>query len=123
MIDISTALHDLELGCVDFTVQRITYRVSNGAQVPTVRSFSAKGCIHPGTPEMIQLLPEENRHEEFIAVYTDFALSTGENSGQANFTAPDRIVYGGQSWRLIRLKAWPEFSYYQGLAVLLREGE
>jgi hypothetical protein len=39
---------------------------------------------------MIQLLPEEERHEEFIAIYTDFALSLGSDHG-STYTGPDRI--------------------------------
>ena len=123
MIDLSPALLDPELGCVSFTVRRLTYRRSGGTQASTSRDYSATGCIHPGTPEMIQLLPEENRHEEFISVYTDFALSLGENSGGVAFTAPDRILYGGKTWRLVRLRSWEAFSLYHGLAVLMQEGE
>ena len=123
MQDILTAVHDPELGCISFTVRRLTYRRSGGTQASTSRDYSATGCIHPGTPEMIQLLPEENRHEEFISVYTDFALSLGENSGGVAFTAPDRILHGGKAWRLVRLRSWEAFSLYHGLAVLMQEGE
>ena len=123
MQDILTAVRDPELGCVSFTIRRLTYRRSGGTQASTTRDYSAKGCIHPGTPEMIQLLPEENRHEAFISVYTDFVLSLGENSGGVTFTASDRILYGGKEWRLVRLRSWEAFSLYHGLAVLLQEGE
>ncbi len=123
MNNILSAVHDPELGCISFIVRRLTYRRSGGTQASTSRDYSATGCIHPGTPEMIQLLPEESRHEEFISVYTDFALSLGENSGGITFTAPDRILYGGKEWRLVRLRSWEAFSLYHGLAVLMQEGE
>ena len=50
----------------------------------------ALGCVHPGTPEMIRLLPEEERAETFIAVYTDYPLSTGmpEASAPSIVAAP-----------------------------------
>ena len=80
-MDLTSALTDPELGFTSFSVQRTTYRRQNGTSVPTLQTLSASGCIHPGTPEMVQLLPEEERHEEFIAVYTDFPLHLGENSG------------------------------------------
>ena len=56
------------------------------------------GCIHPGTPEMLQLLPEEEKNETFIAIYTDYPLSTGipEDVG-VSFTAPDRVHWNGQT--------------------------
>ncbi len=121
-MDISSALLDPELGCVSFTVERITYRLSRGETVPSSRSFSASGCIHPGTPEMAQLLPEEEKTREFIAVYTSAMLSRGENFGGTTFTAPDRIHYRGQVWRVVRVRKWHAFNYCQALAVLA-EGE
>ena len=64
-MDVSAALTDPDLGFTAFTVQRIMYRLQNGESVPSVQTLPASGCIHPGTPEMVQLLPEEERHEEF----------------------------------------------------------
>ena len=117
-MDISSAIFDSELGCTAFTVERITY--TRGRSGTTSRSTTAQalGCIHPGTPEMIQLLPEEEREEQFIAIYTDYALSTGtpESSG-ASFTGPDRVHWGGQTWRVVRVRDWQMFGYYQAYAV------
>ena len=70
---------------------------------------------------MVQLLPEEEKHEEFIAVYTDFALSLGENAGGATYSAPDRILWNGQTWRIVKVRDWAQFGYYQGLAVMMHE--
>ena len=121
MNDIKTALLDPELGFVSFDVERITYQRAGGTVSSTSQMFSAAGCIHPGTPEMVQLLPEEDRQETFIAVYTEFALSMGTNDG-ASYTGPDRIHYGGQVWRVVRVRDWSVFGYYQGYAVLVKEG-
>jgi hypothetical protein len=76
------------------------------------------GCIHPGTPEMIRLLPEEEREEQFIAIYTDYASSTGtpESTG-ASFMGPDRIHWNNQTWRVVRVRDWQMFGYYQAYAV------
>ena len=112
---------DPELGRSAFTVERLTYtRTSSGATSRSV-THQALGCIHPGTPEMVQLLPEEDRHEEFIAVYTDFALSLGADHGHT-YTAPDRILWNGAAWRVVRVRDWSMFGYYQALAVKLDEG-
>ena len=59
MTDISSALSDPELGFLSFTVRRLTYRLSQGATSVAYTDHAAEGCIHPGTPEMVQLLPEE----------------------------------------------------------------
>ena len=70
---------------------------------------------------MIQLLPEEDRHEEFIAVYADFALSLGENSGGVTYSTPDRILWNGETWRVVKVRDWAMFGYYQALAVMMHE--
>ena len=70
---------------------------------------------------MIQLLPEEDRHEEFIVIYTDFALSLGENDGGTEYTAPDRILWNGATWRVVRVRSYAMFGYVQGYAVKMHE--
>ena len=72
---------------------------------------------------MIQLLPEEEREEQFIAIYTDYALSTGtpEGAGAVSFTAPDRNHWNSQTWRVVRVRDWQMFGYYQAYAVLMQE--
>ena len=121
MSSLASALTDPELGFTGFTVQRTTYLRQNGTSVPAVQSLPASGCIHPGTPEMVQLLPEEERAEEFIAVYTDFPLSLGKNDGEAEYSVPDRILWNGESWRVVRVRDWSVFGYYQGYAVKMNE--
>ena len=121
-MDISSAIFDPELGCTAFTVERITYTRTRAGMTSRTVTAQARGCIHPGTPEMIQLLPEEEKNETFIAVYTDYPLSTGtsESSG-AVFTGPDRIHWGGKIWRVVRVRDWETFGYFQAYAVLMRE--
>ena len=121
-MDISSAIFDPELGCTAFTVDRITYTRSRLGTTSRSETAQARGCIHPGTPEMIQLLPEEEREEQFIAIYTDYPLSTGmpEGSG-AVFTGPDRVHWGGKAWRVVRVRDWQMFGYYQAYAVLVQE--
>ena len=118
----SSALFDPELGSTAFTVERITYTRGRAGTTSRSQTAQAMGCIHPGTPEMIQLLPEEEKNEQFIAVYTDYALSTGtpESTG-ASFIGSDRIHWGGQTWRVVRVRDWEMFGYYQAYAVLMRE--
>ena len=122
-MDITSAILDPEMGCTAFTVERITYTRSRLGTTSRSTTAQALGCIHPGTPEMIQLLPEEEREEQFIAIYTDYALSTGtpESIGASSFTGPDRIRWGGRTWRVVRVRDWQMFGYYQAYAVLLHE--
>ena len=62
------------------------------------------------------LSPEEERHEKFIAIYTDFALSLGADHG-STYTGPDRIHWNNGTWRVARVRDWAMFGYYQALAV------
>jgi len=114
---ITDTLSDPELGYTPFTVERITYTRTRSGNTSRSETFSASGLIHPGTPEMLQLLPEEERKEAFIAVYTDFALSTGDPGSGASFTGADRVHWAGQVWRVVRVRDWSGFGYYQGYAV------
>ena len=122
-MNISDAIFDPELGSTGFTVERITYTRGRGGTASRSTTAGAMGCIHPGTPEMLQLLPEEEKAEEFIAVYTDYPLSTGtpEADGACSFTGPDRIHWNGQAWRVVRVRDWPAFGYCQAYAVLVPE--
>ena len=121
MISLASALTDPELGFTDFTIVRTTCRRQNGSSVLSNQSLPASGCIHPGVPEMLQLLPEEDRAEEFIAVYTDFALSLGENDGGETYTVPDRILWNGETWRVVKVRDWSRFGYVQAAAVKIYE--
>ena len=121
MVDITSALLDPELGSVAFQVIRTICTASRGTASRTETTLSATGCIHPGTADMVELLPEEERHKTFIAVYTSFALSLGDNPGGTTWTAADRIVVGGRVWKLVRLRDWSAFGYRQGLATLTDE--
>ena len=114
---VTEILGDPEMGAVSFLVERTTYRRVKGTLTPATEVLQAEGCIHPGTAEMLQLVPEEERKEEFIAVYTSFLLSDGENQDGLVFRAADRIMYDGSSWRVVRVRYWREFRYVQALAV------
>lgn len=121
-MDIASVLFDPELGYTSFTVARITYTRSREGTASRSVTEQARGCIHPGTAEALRLLPEEERHETCIEIWTDYPLSTGttENAG-ASFVAPDRIHWNGQTWRVLRVRDWSAFGYVQAYAVLMHE--
>ena len=122
LMDISSALSDPELGCTAFTVERITCTRSREGITSRSRMEQAAGCIHPGTPEMVELLPEEEQQESFIVIYTDYALSAGEpREDGASFDMPDRIHWSGQTWRVVKIRNWQSFGYVQAWAVRIRE--
>ena len=121
-MNITDTIFDPELGCTAFTVERITYTRSRTGTTQSSTTTQAMGCIHPGTPEMLQLLPEEEKTEQFIVIYTDYALSTRTPEGSgASFVGPDRIHWAGKNWRVVRVRDWQMFGYVQAYAVLMQE--
>ena len=121
MIDVSRVLTDPEMGATGFTIVRTRYRRNKGELVPETNRIATAGVIHPGTPEMMELLPAEEKTDELIAIYTSSMLTTGENDGGARFAAPDRIEYKGKQWRIVRVRDFSDFHYYQALAVRVKE--
>ena len=122
MINISSAILDPELGSVSFSIERSVWKRDQGDNVLLAKSTaSAVGCIHPGNAETLSQLPEEDRHDEHIIIYTAYPLSLGQNDG-LTVTGPDRILRNNQTWRVVRIRDWSSFGYVQALAVLVREG-
>ena len=121
MTDLTSAILDPELGAVSFTVERSVRKRDQGENVLLARSTaSAVGCIHPGTAETLSQLPEEDRQEEHIVIYTQYPLSLGQNDG-LTFTTPDRIHWQDRIWRIVRVRDWSLFGYIQALAVRIQE--
>lgn len=119
-----TALFCPDLGLAFFVVERITYFHSREGITTNSNTKQACGCIHPGAAESLRLLPEEEKNEQFIVIYTDYALSTGtpEDTG-ASFTGADRIHWDGQVWRVVKVRDWSAFGYVQAWAVLMRDDD
>ena len=118
MINFDSLLDDPELGSTSFSVERTTYHRSRGNLVPVTHTSTAIGCVHPGTPEMLQLMPEEERQETFLVIYTSFPLSAGVNESGPFFRAADRIRFDGRLWRVVRVRDWSMFGYVQAIAVV-----
>ena len=123
MTDITSAILDPELGATTFQVDRTLYRRSHGSLVPTPQTAIAEGTIHPGPPEMLQLMPEEERQETFLVIYTSFPLTAGVNESGDSFRAADRIHYASRLWRVVRVRDWSQFGYVQALAVLVQQDQ
>ena len=124
-MDIASVLFDPELGSVSFVVEHITYTRNREGTISVNLTEQVSGCIHPGTADALKLLPEEERNDTFIVIYTDYPLSTGipEDIGAVSFNGADRIHWNGQIWRVVKVRDWQGFGYVQALAVLVQEGE
>ena len=123
MLETLGAIYDSELGCICFTVERITYIRSREGVTSCTRTEQVSGCIHPATADALKLLPEEERNDTFVVIFTDYTLSTGtpEDAGAASYSGADRIHWNGQIWRVVKVRDWLGFGYCQAIAVLINE--
>lgn len=120
-MNISALLSSPGLGAASFTVERSAIRRCKGAAVKTSSVLiPTVGCIQPGRAEQAAMLPEEDRREEFIVIYTSFPLCLGENRGRV-YHPPDRIHWNDRTWRLAALEPWSVFRFCKGTAVLVPE--
>ena len=117
MLNMSAIVNSSVLGATSFLLERSTFSHAGGQTLPvSTEQITSSGIICPGTPDMIEQLPEEHRHEEFIVVFSTMELSLGTKDG-VRYTAPDRIHWVGRLWRLVRLRDWSRYGYWQGLAI------
>ena len=120
-MNISALLSSPGLGAASFTVERSALRREKGAAIRTSSVLiPTVGCIQPGRAEQTVLLPEEDRREAFIVIYTSFPLCLGENRGRV-YHPPDRIHWNGRIWRLVAKEPWSVFRFCKGVAVLVPE--
>ena len=91
-MQITDVLMDPELGRSAFTVERLTYTRSATGTSSRSQTYSALGCVHPGTPEMIQLLPEEERRK----------VCSGHRPLAEIYGPGDRKRDPGQALRMLR---------------------
>ena len=119
-MNVNSAFLDPELGATVFDVKRITY-YPNSSTPPSTQTFTGvTGSIHPASPEMLELLPAEERVEESIYIHTEFAVQEGRNNGET-IIAPDRIIWSNETWRVVRIRDWSAFGFYEVLAQKMQE--
>lgn len=98
-----------------YTVTRVsagTY--TQGRHTPGApTAFVIVASIQPATGRELRDLPEGQRGDEVIAIYTTTEIRTREPGGE-----PDVITYGGEPWTVIRVKRWESFGavHFEALA-------
>ena len=120
--DLASIISDPDLGGTIFSVTRKTYTRSSGSLVSDEIVTSVMGNIQPGSSEVAKLYPAEYHGEEFIRIYTSFALSVGSNTAPDTFVAPDIVSYRGFNWKVIKVLPWLDV-YFAAYAVLILEEE
>lgn len=85
-----------------------------GRSQPGVEStFTVTASIQPAAGRQLQDLPEGQRGDETISVFTDVELRTRAPSG-----APDIIAYRGEPWAVVTVRVCEGFgeTHYECLA-------
>ena len=110
---------DREHGCQPlFTCRKICFR-KNGKEIWTRLPDASVSIVHAGTSKTRYMLPEENREDDFIIVYTPFDLSEEKQLDEFHYVLADIIepFPGRTKWRVVRSKHWKEYGFYQAVAV------
>jgi len=111
----------LENFAVDFDVirqaplDRVKGRV---VEVGSGSLFRARGSIQPATPKDLQRLPEGQRTDGSIVIYTDCELLTGDAPGtRADHVIPCGSAYNGIEFEIQSLEIWPRHRKYIAIKV------
>lgn len=67
-------------------------------------TFTIDACVQPATGRQIRVLPEGQRSDETIAIWTTTALRTRDAAGAA-----DEISYKGVTFVVANVKQWEAF--------------
>ncbi len=108
IVDVSAALKGLtetvpvaRTAAGTITLGRVTAGASS--------ALSISASVQPATPEDMKRLPEGQRIDETIKLYTTTELKTVDVDAQ---TAADRITYDGQVYEVQQVTPWSEVGGY-----------
>lgn len=104
-IDVTDIVLDPDLGGQTFDVIRETVGVSEGGLRTTVgtRIVGQAGNVQPATSGELERLPEAERLNGAITVYTPFPLTAGDGNRTA-----DVVWWEGRHYTVATSNAWPQ---------------
>ena len=100
--DISFLTNDPDLGAVSFPVIRSSGFFDHGELIRTSVIHQASGIIQPGSISYTDQQSGEDKQPCEIIVYTKFALTAGQNTGDS-VTPADEIRYNNRYWRVTKV--------------------
>jgi hypothetical protein len=80
-------------------------------------TFEIVASIQPATGRQLRDLPEGQRGDETVAIYTVTELRTRHPGSPGN--EPDLVTYRGEPWTVTQVKRWESFGevHFECLAV------
>ena len=113
LIDITALLTDPDF-CDGYTIQRVTQSIdNNGRAVESLIEVPGYGSLQPATNKTLELFPDMERNSGMLQVFTRDTLRAATAT-----TAPDRIVWHGQTYRVQALNEWPHAGAGMRVAIL-----
>ena len=118
MLQLADIIMDGELGAAPFVIRRRHFTLTAGEAVLTdAEDITTSGTVHPTADADLALVPEEYRSEVLRTFYAPVPFSLGVRADSASFTAPDQILYAGQTFLVIAVKDWSAFGFSKAIAV------
>jgi hypothetical protein len=112
--DVSDCILDPDF-CQDIAVARRTESVSDkGRMAASNASFTCSAVVMPATPEQLDRVPEADRSNEVLAIYTTVLLTSGDNTH-----APDVVTWKSGTYMVKSVQDWTDYGagYCLALAV------
>lgn len=120
-LDVSHILYDPRFS-QSFEIARTIRMVSPETGVcSTQRAVTpSQGVVNPLGEDAISRMPESDRNNSYITVWTQDELRTG-----TEYQLPDEVIYHGTSWRVERVQDWSAYGagFYKALCVQQYDSE
>lgn len=114
MNDMSDILSDPDF-VTDFIVNVASgTRVRGGAWVETLTPYARRGVIQPASPRDTQYLVDGDKSRQVIKIWSSEYLSTSDERVPK---LGDKITWHGDEHRIVHVKDWSQYGYWQALAV------
>lgn len=113
-MDVGELMIDPELGARGFTLRRSKPPkfANEGVLQPAYGETPMTGIVQPATAREIQLLPEGERLDAVISVWSADELRCGDGKLQQ----PDVLVIDGELFRVVKCEPWQQGGYWRAFA-------
>lgn len=114
MNDMSELLTDPDF-VTDFIVQVAGgERVRGGEFVETLTQEERRGVVQPAAPKDTQYLADGDKSRQVIKIWSAEYLSTSDERVPK---LGDKIIWHDDEHRIVHVKDWSQYGYWQALAV------
>lgn len=107
MPDVTWLLSDPTLGSQHFTIIRKTGAWQSGRFVLDVaQNIPAIGIIQPSGSESLSMIPEGEKREGMVVIYTKTEIHLTEGS-----EVSDNVEWRGEMYKVLRIDRWQDYGF------------